>query len=352
MVTSTLPYLIIGQGLAGTILSHELLTRNIPHKVMDDNHSSCATQAAAGIINPITGRRYVKSWMIDELLPAALKRYQALENLLGIALVKKTRIIRTLDDQSQVNAWNDATSRPGYQNYVAEGDNAYTGWMQSRRDYGIITGALQVDVGQLIQHYQQYLAEHDMLVPKRFDQSAYVYEAATYEVHGITYDKLIFCNGYKAATHPHFSALPFQPAKGESLTIKVDDNLPEEILRAKIFVAPTGLNEFWTGGGYEWDQLEDGPTEYFKTKWLGDLTTLFKGDRRLSILSHKAGVRPSVKGRRPLLGVHPHYPRLALFNGMGTKGTSLAPYWSTRLIDHLEKGAALDPEVDLRRFLK
>ena len=58
-------YLIVGQGLAGTVLSYQLLKNGIPHKVLDDGHLSAATLAAAGLINPITGRRYVKSWTVS-----------------------------------------------------------------------------------------------------------------------------------------------------------------------------------------------------------------------------------------------------------------------------------------------
>ena len=67
--------LIVGQGIAGTVLSYKLSQRNISHKVLDNNHQSAATHAAAGLINPITGRNYVKSWMIDDLLPEACLLY-------------------------------------------------------------------------------------------------------------------------------------------------------------------------------------------------------------------------------------------------------------------------------------
>ncbi|HNM27974.1 MAG TPA: FAD-dependent oxidoreductase, partial [Saprospiraceae bacterium] len=68
------------------------------------------------------------------------------------------------------------------------------------------------------------------------------------------------------------------------------------------------------------------------------------------IVAHRAAVRPSTKDRRPFLGLSLLDPRVALFNGLGTKGALLAPYWAQHLADHLLNGAALDPEVDIRRF--
>jgi glycine/D-amino acid oxidase-like deaminating enzyme len=67
------------------------------------------------------------------------------------------------------------------------------------------------------------------------------------------------------------------------------------------------------------------------------------------VLDHRAAIRPTVKDRRPLLGRHPQFPQLALFNGLGTKGASLAPYWANHFADVLLSSAPLDPEVALGR---
>ena len=70
------------------------------------------------------------------------------------------------------------------------------------------------------------------------------------------------------------------------------------------------------------------------------------------IIDHQAGIRPTVKDRRPLLGVHPAHHQLAIFNGMGTKGVMLAPYFANHLVNHLENDDKLLPEIDIVRFGK
>jgi hypothetical protein len=66
---------------------------------------------------------------------------------------------------------------------------------------------------------------------------------------------------------------------------------------------------------------------------------------------HIAGIRPTVKDRRPLVGKHPKYPNLTVLNGLGTRGVMIAPTVAKALYDHLEKGIALDKEISIARFL-
>lgn len=345
------PILIIGQGLAGTIISHELLKRNIPHKVLDNNHKTAATKAAAGIINPITGRRYVKSWMIDELLPAAKQTYVELEQLLDLKLVTQANILRALEDLPQENRWNEATSRPGYQAYVEENVQLgnYTNLVKVRPSYGEIKGSMQVAVPLLISAYRKLLLAKDLLIVKEFDYNSYNPSQNLFELAGQTFAKLIFCDGYRAIQNPLFSDLPFQPAKGESFVIEMEEPLPAKLLRDKIYIAPLTSTTFWTGGGYEWEDLSSEPTEAFKAKWSEKLDELLTVDYKIQL--HQAGIRPSVKGRRPLLGRHNRHPHIYLFNGLGTKGTSLAPYWSREFMQLLLNDKPISPEVDLNRFL-
>ncbi|HBA65740.1 MAG TPA: FAD-dependent oxidoreductase, partial [Methylococcaceae bacterium] len=53
-------FLIVGQGLAGSLLAFELIQRNAQVMVVDDGREN-ASEVAAGLINPVTGIRLVKS---------------------------------------------------------------------------------------------------------------------------------------------------------------------------------------------------------------------------------------------------------------------------------------------------
>ena len=284
--------LIIGQGLAGTVLSYRLTQRNIRHKVIDNNHKSAATLAAAGIINPITGRRYVKSWMIDELLPAARRMYNSFENLLDVVLVSEHNILRSFESIAEENRWSDSTSRPGYNEYVVDADiGDYAQILRKQKSYGEITQSLKVDVALLIKLYRQYLIDNNKLIDASFDFRS-INEEGGYKLDGETYTKLVDCTGFASAIKGPFSYLPFQPAKGESFIVSVDGTLPNKLLRDKIFIAPINEISFWTGGGYEWNAKNDDPTSGFNTLWLEKLENLLSVPFKIE--SHLAGIRPSV----------------------------------------------------------
>ena len=91
--------LIIGQGLAGTMLAWELERAGIAFEIADCGHEGAASAVAAGIINPITGRRLVKSWRYESWFPVARESYRALETALGTTLWHDMRIRRTFADE-------------------------------------------------------------------------------------------------------------------------------------------------------------------------------------------------------------------------------------------------------------
>ena len=78
------------------------------------------------------------------------------------------------------------------------------------------------------------------------------------------------------------------------------------------------------------------------------LEEIYQG--KYEIKAHTAGIRPTVVDRRPIVGKHPQYPNLHLLNGMGTRGTLLAPQMSEYLFDQIEKNISIEKEANVRRF--
>ena len=62
-------YLIVGQGLAGTLLAFEMEHNNIDFWIVSDTQKSKSSLVAAGMINPLVFKRLAKSWLVDDLLP-------------------------------------------------------------------------------------------------------------------------------------------------------------------------------------------------------------------------------------------------------------------------------------------
>ena len=82
-----LDYILVGQGLAGSILSYQLLSRGKNILVINQSGQNISSTVAAGIYNPITGRSMVKSWMADQLFSYLIPFYRKLEEEIGVRLI-------------------------------------------------------------------------------------------------------------------------------------------------------------------------------------------------------------------------------------------------------------------------
>ena len=345
-------FIIVGQGVAGTLLAHFLEENGQTVFAVDRYSANAASQVAAGIINPITGRRYVKSWRADELIPFAVQTYRKLEQKLGVPIFHPRNIIRTLFNQGEENDWLARTGDPGYQPYMLDQAvlDDYATKTVLAYSYGEVTHSGQTDLARLTQAYRNRLCEQDQLLETAFDYGQL--EASGNRVRyadEVEAQAIIFAEGYQGSSNPYFSYLPFGGAKGEVLIVRIPDAHFEKILKHRIFVVPLAEADlYWVGSTYDWKY--DGPTPTqkgrdFLEQRLQDVLNL-----PFEIVAHGAAVRPTVKDRRPFLGRHPKLETVFIFNGLGTKGASLGPYWAHHLTEHLLQGAALDPAVDIRRF--
>ncbi len=338
-------YLIVGQGLSGTLLAHFLTERKQTVLVIDEKNPHSASRVAAGIINPITGRRIVKSWRIDEFLPFAKQTYEQLEELLDLRFFYNRNIIRALHNNKQENDWVLRSEFPGVQQYVLDQADAseYGPIVQPVFAWGELQKSAQVNIGQLISHYRQHLQENNQLLEEKFDYSALKLEDNRVQYQSLSARKVVFCEGYQSEFNPYLSHLDHLPAKGEVLIIKIPNFNPSKIAKLKTFLVPLGDDLFWTGSSYIWE-FEDGkPTPKGKADLIEKLEQTLKVP--YEIIEHKSGIRPVFKDRRPKVGTHPNHPQIAMLNGLGTKGASLGPYWANHLVDHLVDGTVIDKEV-------
>jgi glycine oxidase len=196
---------------------------------------------------------------------------------------------------------------------------------------------------------REYFKKHNLLVEEIFDHQQLVITDKNIVYKKTSADKLIFCEGYKALENPYFSGLPFKLTKGEVLTIKAPFlKQTEKVINKGVFILPVGDDVYKVGATYEWADLTELPTEKGKAELVDKLKKVLRIP--FEIVNHQAGIRPTVNDRRPLIGLHPKHSALAVFNGLGTKGVMLAPYFAQQLYSFLEENKALEEEVDIKRF--
>ncbi len=336
-------YLIVGQGLAGTLLAYFLLKRGKKVLIADLPDPRSSSRVAAGIYNPVTGRRFVKTWMADTIFPFAENTYRELEELTSSNFLFPKKIIRKLSSETEQTEWNKKASLPEYLTYVTE----IGGPNDLPVDVGIRGGG-NLDTAQMIQAMGDYFIKRDLLIQEEVKYHDIFKDDGLLEWLDIRAQKIIFCEGYRAMWNPWFETMPFTHAKGEILTIHAPDLKQDHILSKGIFILPIGNDLYKVGATYDWDDLTNETTDKAKRELLLKLDKIMECSYQ--IRDHKAGIRPTVRDRRPLIGMHPENSRLGIFNGLGTKGVSLAPYFASHFAAHLEEGIPLLKEVDIKRF--
>ena len=100
----------------------------------------------------------------------------------------------------------------------------------------------------------------------------------------------------------------------------------ERVVHRGIWLAPLGDEVFRVGSTYTWEPLDTRPTPEGRAVIESKLRDFLKVPYK--ILDHQAAVRPVIDAGYPVLGRHPEHPRLAYFNGLGSKGSLLAPFFA------------------------
>jgi glycine oxidase len=331
-------YVIVGQGLAGTLLAWELLQNGCEILVYDEGHHHSASSVAAGLINPITGRRMVKSEMIDVLMPIAEQTYLDLEAFLGEKLWYSRRLLWTLSTIKEENDWALRSSAEGISDYIEQKPKTddIQHFFKKDLNFGEIKNAAQVDLPTLISAFRRFLKAKNILKEEK-----YISQNTDNHI-------VIYCEGAKAADNPMWSWLPFSLAKGEALHLKFDTDFTEKIIKNNVSLIPLSDGTYWLGSNYEWNATNSDASPAIQKTFLQELDQFLTAEYQ--VVAHRAAIRPTTKDRRPMLGFHPKNPSIAIFNGLGTKGTSLAPYWAKHFVKVLLKEENLDKMVDIKRF--
>ena len=341
-------YLIIGQGLAGTLLGYFLEKEGQSVYFINQPNPNAASQVAAGIINPITGRYFVKSWLVDELIPFAKETYLELEARFDCSFFFERNILRTLKNEREETDWIARRLTPEYQPYIIKNANLgnYEANTHPAYQHGEVTQSAQVQMPTLIGYYRQYLLQNHRLLETQFDYNQLEVKPEGIQYQDIQAKKVVFCEGYRATQNPYFKHLPFEGAKGEVLLVDIPKVQFEKLLKRKIFIVPLSTGHYWIGSNYARKFDTELPTPSGRLELITQLEAIL--DTPFEILEHKAAVRPTVKDRRPLLGLHPDHPQIAIFNGLGTKGASLGPYFAKQMVDFLQYQKSLHEKVKLR----
>ena len=338
--------IIVGQGLAGTLLAYECIKSGLHFIVIDKGHQHASSRVAAGIINPITGRSYALSWHFSVLLEAALPTYRGLADLLGQQFWYDTPVSRVLFTAEDENTWLSRAGDKEAASFIGEVSNQLSGGqgIQDALSYGEVKQSGRVDLPGLICAMRQYLIKTNRLIPERMDYSALDIKASEITYKELASSHIIFAEGANVVQNPLFNHIPWEPNKGEVLLCRIKDlNIPY-LLRHRIFVVRLHEDLFWCGSAYSNNFDHPYPTIEEGYRLFDQLKKIIP-NHEITVADHQAAVRPSIKGRRPVVGKHPDYQNVYILNGLGTKGSSLGPYFAKALMNNILYSGVLESEL-------
>ncbi len=344
-------YLIVGQGIAGSTLAWTLTEQGHSVQIINNAALPSSSRAAAGMFNPFAGKKLIRTWLVDELFPFMQEFYTGIQTKLGTDFLHNTDIYRPFVSIEEQNFHLAKTAEPAIGRYVQTAVNhaQFSVFINNPFDGLSIVQSGWVDVPLMLNVLKNHFVQLEQYQETHFD-----YDALTVNSEGIVYQnknyrKIVFCDGFQAIQNPFFNWLPFNPVKGQTLTIQINDYTLTEIVNQGIWILPlndSGLCK--VGSTYTWDKLDDEITDEGRVFLEEKLEERLK--KNYEILDQQAGVRPATDDRRPFVGVHPEHNNVAIFNGLGTKGVTLAPFFSSQLSDFLEFGKEINPEANISRY--
>lgn len=343
-------YIIVGCGLAGIAFCEQLRARNKTFIVFD-NSSQQSSTVAGGLYNPVVLKRFTAVWKSREQLDLAIPYYNKIESELNIELDYKLPVYRLFNSVEEQNNWFTASDKIGLSDFLSTTmiQNVNSN-IEATNGFGEVLETGRIDTAKLISHYRKYLKDNLKLVSEAFDYDALHIKADSIVYNNYESKKIIFAEGFGLKANPYFNYLPLDGTKGQLLTIHAPDLKIDFVLKSSVFLIPLGNDLYRLGATYERHDKTNTITKQGREDLISKLKVFLKCD--FTIVKQEAGIRPSVKDRRALIGVHPKHKNIFILNGLGSRGVMIAPYAAKQLYKYIELGESIDKEIDIARYEK
>ena len=326
-------FIIVGQGLAGTLLAHDLIEANKSVLIIDANLKASASRVAAGLINPISMKRCIEA-MPSYYLTKCLDRFLDLEKKLDSSFLKLKPLLRLFDSIETNNKWIDKYNNEGMSIYIKEllSKNSFS-FLNDSFSSALVETAGQLDIKSFLDVSRSYFSKFYHLLDEKFDFSFFNDSKISYKNYSA--DTIVFCEGFRVMDNPYFNYLPITPTKGEVMTIKIPSlEYFDKVISKGVYIIPLGNYLYTVGATYNRTDFTDKLTkegQAFLNKRIKDILNV-----DYEVINSMAGVRPTVKDMKPLIGMHPKNPNIAIFNGLGARGVLIGPFLSKQFSSMLD----------------
>lgn len=370
-----LDVVIVGAGIAGTTLALELHQRGAQIAIIDLYQPFSSSRVAAGMMNPMVPRNVQKTWHCDDLYPQIFDYYGRWETLFGSKFIHKLPTLQVHKNESHTKNWTKRSKENGFSQHLTpidpdgsifahnSGENLTT---SAPNEYGVplpfgaamthLSGKLDVSVflecakayliaqgvtwsNESFNYDKNKLSEDLNLMP-------HIYE--TEESVKLSFKKMVFAQGIGLFENPWFNFLPLNATGGDLITLEFS-TLPENyILKRKEWLVPIGGKRWIGGSTYHKNSTSNIPQKEDLNALLDTFSEWIP--EKPKVVGHIRAARPTVETWRPFLGKHPQQSGLYVYNGLGSKGSSLVVMLSPMYADFLMGKGELMSDVDITRF--
>jgi glycine oxidase len=338
---------VVGAGITGSTLAFQLKKFGYSVLLIDKPELSSSSRIAAGVYNPIVFKRTTLAWKAKETILSCIDFYNEAGKETGINFHIQTNLYRILSGYEEQNEWVRKSAMPVYDIFMD--DVVFTTELKNcKTPYGYtrIKNTGYILTNEFMQAIRNYIGIENCL-DEQFEHSTLkIGQSFTYG--DFSFDKIVFCEGHLVSKNPWFNHIQLYPVKGEIIEIENKSLEPGTLYSGGVYLLAQNNGLIKIGGTYDWTNLDELPTESGRNELVAKTTDFFDGT--INVVSQKAGIRPAVKDRRPVVGQHHEHKNMYVLNGMGTKGVSLAPWCARQLQNFIEENIPLEKEIDVERF--
>lgn len=342
--------LVVGYGFAGSSLSYFLNQKGIQVEIISCKQfdQSSSSKVSAGIMLPFSGKRKTLSYNVSTALPFALDYYRKIQNNSGLKILSDLPVRQLLTEAMDYNDW------------FAKSNELESGIFIDQIHLSEVSKKLRTHIGYLQFNHANAVNSAELLKAHRMVSSSTIIHQELFEIEKLIikdntvnynkheYDLLIFCEGFRSIFNPIWNSLPFRPVKGEIIDIYAPGLQLDFILNGSLYMIPLGQDKYKVGATYNWKDVDELPGKDGLQYLSSELEKMISIE--YDIIGHFAGVRPAIQDRRPVIGLHPRLKSVGIFNGLGTKGAMLSPYYGKMMADHIIEDSPIDFEVSIDRF--
>ncbi|MFM8262712.1 MAG: NAD(P)/FAD-dependent oxidoreductase [Pirellula sp.] len=358
----SLDLLVVGGGLAGCAMVWQALRRGLNVALVDQLSPQSSSRVAAGLVTPITGNRLALSWKFNEFFIQANELYRYAETQQSTSFWSVAPALRIFSSEQEHELFQNRWARP---EYLAPNDSLHLRVLTAEEldgfhaTYGgfMMSPAARLNTQVYIDSTRRLLDGKGLLFERAIDLHADMipieqeFEFPSLQIRA---GYVCLAQGIDARSNRWFDTLPLHPARGDILRVCAKTPQVDQVVHGDGWLVPLERGEFLVGATYARDAqacVIDSPVGIAaREELLGRWDSFFKPPAPIvERIDQRAAVRPASYDRHPLIGSHPTYPKLCCLNGLGSKGSLMAPMLANQLLDHLQFGTPIDGDLDWSR---